>query len=203
MASAAGLWESASASNQFCLMGRLDKQAGPERDFADGSERDYRVAAHHRAVARRGGHLALVLSAIWPDPRRRRHRLCERRGDSFAGRHDLVRDGLAAAAAALRPRAGLQRFHRGVRRPDDRRPHHDVPLDLAEPQLSAGGLRQAGAGLAGHSPRDLGHSQRVHRPPGVAVGVAGRGAQRRRPACNRRWTCWIRMRPRSCSADCG
>ena len=31
------------------------------------------------------------------------------------GRHDLARDGLAAAAAALRPRAGRQRVHRGVR----------------------------------------------------------------------------------------
>ena len=55
-------------------------------------------------------------------------------------------------------------------------------FDLAEPRLSARGFRQAGAGLAGHPSRDLGHSQRVHRQAGVAVSLVDGGAQHHRPA---------------------
>ena len=39
-----------------------------------------------------------------------------------------------------------------------------LTVDLAEPQLSAGGRRQAGAGLAGHPAGDVGHPQRIHGP---------------------------------------
>ena len=124
----------------------------------------------------------MVLSAVRADPRRRRHRLCGGCGDPRAGRHDLAGDALAVAAAAFRPRAGRQRVDRGVRDPGDRGARHDVPPDVAEPQLPADGLRQAGAGVARDPARDLGDPQRLHRQAGVDNGMVCRGAEYPRPA---------------------
>ena len=61
----------------------------------------------------------MVLSAARPDAGRRRDRVCRRRRDSLADRHDLARAGLAGAAAAVHARAGRQRLDRGVRGADD------------------------------------------------------------------------------------
>ena len=144
--------------------------------------RRLRFPARLGPLGRRRGHLALVLSAARAADGGGGDRLRGRHGDPRAGRHDLVRDGLAAAAAAFRPRDGAQRLHRRVRDPGDRRTGRDVPLDLAEPQLPAGGGRQAGAGLAGDPAGDLGDPQRLHRPPGVGVGLGGGGAEHHRPA---------------------
>ena len=203
MASAAGLWESAGTSNQFCLMGRPDTPLRPN-EILPMDPKEIIELLHTTARS-----LGAEVTSPW-----------------FYLQFGLILAGAGiayASDAAIRSKVDMtsfamglplplrhfarvlvvQRFHRGVRHPDDRRPHHDVPLDLAEPQLSAGGCRQAGAGVAGHPPGDVGHSQRVHRQAGIAVGVADRGAQRRRPACNRPWNCWIRTRSRSCSAACG
>jgi hypothetical protein len=61
-------------------------------------------------------------------------------------------------------RAGRQRLDRGVRLLMIAGARGDAGVDLAEPQLSARGRRQAGAGLADHPPRHLGDPQRLHRP---------------------------------------
>ena len=148
----------------------------------DLTERDRRVPAHHRAIGRRGGHLALVLSAVRPDPGRRRHRLC---GDAaIRARVDmtslamrwplplrhfarvLVASASTAVFAILVIAARIMMYHSTW-------PSRSYLLD---------GGRQAGAGLAGDPADHLGHPQRLHRQAGVAVGVAGRGAEHHRPA---------------------
>src|SRR4249919_739178 len=111
----------------------------PDEIFADGHgpERDHRVSAIDRAIGRSRDRLAMVLSAVRADPDRCRHRLCGGYCDPRAGRHALAGDALAIAAAAFRPRAGRQRVDCDIRDPGDRRARHDVPPDMAEPQLPA------------------------------------------------------------------
>ena len=155
------------------------------RDFDDdgfGFERILRIFAERGALGRRRGHLALVLYAAWPDPRRRRDRVRRWRRGSLPRRLDLARDGLAGAAAAVLAGAGRQRLHRGICHPDDRGARGDAGVDLAEPQLSARGLRQARRRLADHPPRHQRDPQRIRGPRGVAGGMAGRGAQHHRAA---------------------
>src|ERR1700737_5005372 len=88
----------------------------------------------------------------------------------------------AGAAAAVHARAGRQRLDRGVRGPDDTGARGHADVDLAQPQLSAQRRRQPCLRMADHPARHLGHSQRIYRPSGVAVGVAGRGPEHSGPA---------------------
>ena len=95
-----------------------------------------------------------------------------------------------------------QRLHRGVRDPGDRRAR-DRCTTSTWPSRSylLAGRRQAGAGLAGDPAGHLGDPQRLHRQAGVAVGMAGRGAEHPRPA--RAGDRSARFVRRSCSAACG
>ena len=160
-------------------------------------ERDHRVPAIDRAIGRRGDRLAMVLSAVRPDPGRRRHRLRGGCGDPRAGRHGVAGNALAAAAAAFRPRAGRQRIDRDICGARDRRARRDVPHDVAKPQLPADGCRQAGAGVARDPAGDLGDPQHLHRQAGVGNGMVHRRVEHPRPARSGGRRRSIRSRSRS------
>ena len=127
----------------------------------------------------------------------RRHRR------SLAGRHGHAGDGLAGAAAACSCAcwsvSSSTAIFAVLMRAGAR---HHAGIDLAEPQLYAGGRGQAGAGLAGHPAGHLRDPQRIYGPPGVAVGVAGRGAEHYRPARSRHRCAGFRLdRARRPAAD--
>src|SRR6266536_2867857 len=86
---------------------------------------------------------------------------------------------------AIRWPLPLRHFVRGVRSLGDHRARRHVPFDLAEPQLSARGRRQAGGGVARHPACDLGHPKRLHRQGGVIFSMVRRRPEHHRPArCN-------------------
>ncbi len=197
MASAPWLWKSAVIRIEFAR----PRRSALKRDFDDGPERHHRFPAYRRAMGGRRGRIAMVLLPARPGRRRRRAGFCGWRRRSFADRPDIGCNGLAGAAPTDRARPRGKLFDSGVRGADAHHQGDHGGIDLAEPELFARRLRQAGAGMAGHPPRHLRHPQRILRSPDIAIGVAGGRAEHYRPARldHRR----ARTRSPSCLEVCG
>src|SRR6185437_740080 len=163
----------------FCATIRITPD-GADRDLADGHGSQGRsfIRSRHGAAVRGADHLALVLSAVRPDPGGRRHCAGAQRRRPRPRRYELAGAALAATAPAFRARDGFQRLDRRVRGADGRQPRHHVAHHMAKPELPVDGRSQARTGVACDPARHLGDPERLHRSPGVDLRLGGRGAKR-------------------------